>query len=241
MKGEVPTLSPSFLGTSYHNIGTMEIEYVKGQKLGNYQIIFVNRTNNYKGLFKCVCGNKFETRISSIKNNHTKSCGCHKINTVRELKRKHNLSRSKIYKVWAAIKDRCYNSNNLSFHNYGGRGIDIYYIWISDFQAFHDYIKQLDNYGKEKYTIDRINNERGYYPGNIRFTTRTNQIHNRRKNKSLTGFTGITKLKNKYKAALTNDYKSIHIGHYDSIISALEARNDFITINKLPHKLQKYG
>lgn len=87
---------------------------------------------------------------------------------------------SKIYGVWQGIKYRCNNPNCSNFKNYGARGISISPLWEHDFQAFYDYVSALPHYGEEGYSIDRIDNDGNYEPGNVRWATKSQQGENTR-------------------------------------------------------------
>ena len=91
-----------------------------------------------------------------------------------------------IYKVWERIKQRCLNPNKDNFKYYGGRGITIYEPWIKDSSLFIDYCFELkpnvEQLLVEGFQIDRIKNEKGYVPGNIRFITSKENANNTRKN-----------------------------------------------------------
>ena len=82
------------------------------------------------------------------------------------------------------MKHRCSNSNNVAYKYYGGRGIEVYNEWKDDFKAFFDYIMKLPNAMKSGYSIDRINNDGNYEPGNVRWATHTDQMNNTRKQKN---------------------------------------------------------
>ena len=93
---------------------------------------------------------------------------------------KHGMSGTRIYSIWRAIKSRCFRKSEKSYKNYGGRGITMYPAWIHDFQAFYDYVSQLENYHKTGYTLERINNDGNYEPGNLKWATRKEQNSNNR-------------------------------------------------------------
>lgn len=84
------------------------------------------------------------------------------------------LSRHELYDVWCGIKDRCLNANSRWFHRYGGRGISICQRWRDSFAAF------LEDMGPRPVglSIDRINNDGNYEPGNCRWATQKQQVAN---------------------------------------------------------------
>lgn len=86
------------------------------------------------------------------------------------------------YKVWQAIKNRCLNSRCAFFDRYGGRGIKVYESWINDHVAFITYVR--DTIGLRpscRHSLDRINNEGHYEPGNLKWSTYSEQNRNRRR------------------------------------------------------------
>lgn len=137
---------------------------------------YSNKTSKQKcryGIFQCYCGTEFKTRISSIKNGHTKGCGCLKnLGT-------HGLSRHRLYTIHDNMKQRCHNKNSKAYKYYGGRGITIFKQWRDDFMSFYNW--SINNGYQEHLTIDRINNDKGYNPDNCRWTTRKIQSRNSRK------------------------------------------------------------
>jgi hypothetical protein len=82
--------------------------------------------------------------------------------------------------VNAAI-DRCGNPRNKRFKHYGGRGIQVYAPWVADRAAFEDYIRHLPGCGEQGRSLDRINNDGHYEPGNLRWATNDEQRANRRR------------------------------------------------------------
>jgi hypothetical protein len=135
-------------------------------------------------LFECpYCHNQFTQRISDIRSRKTISCGCRK---TKGFNTKHGLRYTKYYKEWQNIKNRCLNPNTKQFKDYGGRGILICDEWIGDFMTFYNYIITLEGHElighrNDQLTIDRINNNGNYEPGNLKFSTRKEQAHNSRR------------------------------------------------------------
>jgi hypothetical protein len=86
--------------------------------------------------------------------------------------------RDKVYRVWTGIKQRCNNPKTPRYHDYGGRGITIHPSFNS-FEAFYAEVGNPPTFG---HTLDRVDNDRGYEPGNLRWATRQEQSLNRRDN-----------------------------------------------------------
>ena len=135
------------------------------------------RNNNRMVLCKCECGNEVVTYLASFKNGHSKSCGC----LLKERKNalKHGLRKHPVYRIWDTMKQRCTNQNNAKYHRYGARGIKVCDEWLNDPKAFIEYMGERP----EGYTIDRINNDGNYEPGNVRWATQKEQQNNRSNNK----------------------------------------------------------
>lgn len=81
------------------------------------------------------------------------------------------------YRTWQSMKDRCDNPSCKDYHRYGARGIKVYSRWRRSFPAFLAHIGQRP---AGAYSIERIDNARGYRPGNVRWATAADQARNRR-------------------------------------------------------------
>lgn len=91
-------------------------------------------------------------------------------------KRKHGMCKTAEYRIWANAKKRCNNPNCKQYKHYGGRGIKMAPDWERNFLAFYEHVGPRP----EGCELDRIDNDRGYEPGNVRWTTKTINLRNRR-------------------------------------------------------------
>ena len=111
-----------------------------------------NKQGSAQWKCKCSCGNTMIALGKSLRSGNTKSCGC--------LVTKHGMTKTSEFKIWQAIIDRCCNPNCTAFKNYGRRGIIVCNEWKNDFMAFYADIGKRPS---KKYSIERINNNKGYY------------------------------------------------------------------------------
>lgn len=125
----------------------------------------------------CECGVERVVHQSNVRAGRTRSCGCLHRELLRETRRTHGLTNSPEYTAWVSAKTRVTNQNTKSWPNYGGRGVRMAEEWLDDFAAFIAHIGPRPGPG---YSIDRIDNERGYEPGNVRWATALEQRANRR-------------------------------------------------------------
>jgi hypothetical protein len=144
-----------------------------------------------KWLCRCVCGRETVVFGDSLRNGHTKSCGCKKQELTLEVRVpliKHGLSKTSFYKAWQGIIQRCFNKNDNNYKNYGGRGITVCERWLN----FDNFKEDMLSSWKRGLSIGRIDNNGNYELNNCRWETLEQQNFNKRNTRLLTIF-GVTK------------------------------------------------
>lgn len=148
-----------------------------GKKIGRWTITKKLPRSGGHGFYraKCVCGTKRVLREIDLKRNHSKSCGCLRVDRVTV----HGMRYTTEYNSWMSMISRCTRKEHQSYPYYGGRGITICKRW----DTFKNFIQDMGNKPTPSHSIDRIDNDKGYYPKNCKWSTKSQQRKNQRKRK----------------------------------------------------------
>lgn len=169
-------------------------EFHCGMKINKLTLIKKLPNEPYKhriGLFRCDCGNEKEIAIKFVLRETTVSCGCYSLERISNLTKTHGFSKNENcpeYEIWKSIKKRC--GENAKKSSYSRRGIKICDRWENSFENF---FSDMGKRPSSDYSIDRINNNKGYSPDNCRWTTIDVQSRNKSTNKYVS-FLGETKI-----------------------------------------------
>ncbi len=125
---------------------------------------------------KCDCGVEKAILSSSLRRGASRSCGCGIAARRRQIQTTHGASDTRLFSIWHGMRQRCRNTNIRSYKWYGARGIDVCPEW-DDFAAFRTWA--FANGYAEDLTIDRTNNDLGYFPENCTWQSRDAQNANR--------------------------------------------------------------
>ncbi len=155
-----------------------------GLRVGRLTVLRRVGTQNRKATWACVCDCGTERVISGsdLRSGNTISCGCFHFERQKAVPRTHGERDSVEYGIWTGMHQRCSNPNVAAFPRYGGRGIRVAPVW-DDFEVF---LKDVGRRPSQEHSIDRVDNNRGYEPGNVRWATRHEQARNTRRARILT-------------------------------------------------------
>ena len=156
---------------------------LRGQPFGKLTVLRENgrdKHNKVLWLCRCECGNEVTVLGSSLRNEHTTSCGCYRRERVAEASTTHGMCKTRIYSVWKSMLKRAGATKGASEEVkrlYQDRGITVCDEWLV-FENFRDWA--LSHGYSDDLEIDRIDNDKGYCPENCRWVTPKENVNNRR-------------------------------------------------------------
>lgn len=158
-----------------------------GERYGRLTTVSVDPATMAAGrrqwICRCDCGQTASVLPHALVSGNTSSCGCLRIERLRAAVVTHGLSH-KIpeYGQWRRMIQRCTDPNVPEYARYGGRGITVCTEWLD----FGQFLSDMGRRPDQKATLERLDNDRGYEPGNVRWATRKEQARNTATNHRLT-------------------------------------------------------
>lgn len=150
-----------------------------GKRFGRLKVIRYSKEKSLKRevYWECICdcGKVTFKSGSKMKAGATRSCGCLAKELASKRLKTHGQSNSKEFNAWSAMIQRCTNKNHYAYNSYGGRGIKICKRWL----VFANFFKDIGEIPKG-YSLDRIDNNKGYFPKNVKVSSYKEQNNNRR-------------------------------------------------------------
>lgn len=171
---------------------TTNFKNLTGVRFGKLTVIhFAGQMTNPSGgkrtmwYVQCDCGNVIKYDAGHLRMGRKDNCGCVLKYGQHTITHGASIGGRPIseYNIWASMKERILNPNYRHFLHYGGRGITLCARWRDSFESF---LADMGPRPSKKHSIDRINNNAGYEPGNCRWATRFEQANNKRCNVILT-------------------------------------------------------
>ena len=155
-----------------------------GQRFGRLLVLAENGTVRKKSgrtyrtwLCKCDCGNTKIATTNNLKAHNTSSCGCYKKEYVSSRAFRHGKCRTRLYKIFQMMKDRCYNPKAWAYQFYGAKGVKIHQKWLDDFNSFYGWA--IANGYTNKLSVERKDVNGNYEPNNCIWITQSEQVKNR--------------------------------------------------------------
>jgi hypothetical protein len=200
---------------------------ISGNRYG--RLIVKSRDHDHPSkntMWHCVCDCGKEKTINgySLVRGSTKSCGCIQREIMRQLKTTHGGSHrgkhTPEYKTWAGMKKRCYDENNNTFINYGGKGVKMCERWL---ESFDNFLADMGRKPSPKHSIDRLDSSGDYSPENCRWATQQQQANNKSSNRVIS-YKGQSKTIAQWSRVLNMKYAALY-GRFErgwSVERALE-------------------
>lgn len=178
---------------------------LRGQRFGRLRVEALGPNavdGRRRWLCNCDCGGQALAHVSSLRSGKTQSCGClqqeRTAAAARVSSRTHGMTRSPEYRSWRAMRSRCLDPNATGYERYGGRGIKVCERWRNSFEAFY---ADMGPRPSLDHSIDRVDSDGDYEPGNCRWVAPLEQANNRRDNQTVVIDGVKTTLRNAHRAA----------------------------------------
>ncbi len=162
-----------------------------GRNFGRWTVrAFIGRDKKSMRVWRCVCdcGTERDVQERSLVLGGSGSCGClrDELLAKRGLRHGDARERSALYVLWSNIRQRCLNPESRNYRNYGARGIGFHAPWADSYTTFKVYIAEALGPRPNGASLDRIDNDKSYEPGNVRWANRRQQSRNQQRTVRLT-------------------------------------------------------
>lgn len=202
----------------------IDIEKLIGKKFNYLTLIKEVEPHVTKGghihrkcLFICSCGLKKEIQMSGVFNGKVVSCGCFSRRQMSKrmaiINKKHGFYGTSEYNAWCSLKKRCLNENHKSYKDYGARGIQVDKSWIDSFTNF---INDMGFKPGINFSLERIDNHKGYNKENCRWASKKEQARNQRSNLIIQA-NGEKKCLSEWAEILGFSFNKLHYRLFESV------------------------
>lgn len=197
-----------------------------GQRFGKLTVLRLypeatSKNNKWECL--CDCGRTSTTSTAHLRSGHTTSCGCYRVE-FGKLNKTHGLRGTPEYGIWSRMRQRCSNKANKDYAKYGGRGIQVADRWLD----FANFIQDLGRRPSAKHTLERLDVNGNYEPGNVIWCADLSRqaFNQNRKSNNRSGRSGVYKNKRtgKWEAFTFAGGTHVRHGSFDTLEDAANCR-----------------
>lgn len=195
-----------------------------GMKYGRLSVKEIDYRENYRTYWKCLCecGKTCIVEGGNLRSGRQKSCGCYKTDLSTARLTKHGMNKTRLHTIWVEMRRRCNNHKDSAYVNYGGRGITV----CNEWERFEPFMEWAIKEGyRESLSLDRVDNDKGYEPGNCRWATRIDQGNNKRNNVVIC-HNGISKTLSEWSREVGVPYKTLYSRHVRNQIVLKELKEE---------------
>jgi len=163
------------------------IKDIAGLVFGKLSVVSYDKQNKHGAslwLCRCECGVEKVVSSNDLKTGNTVSCGCHRSQALasgraalHKASKTHGKSKTREHHTWQNMIYRCHTESCPGFFRYGGKGIAVCQRWRDSFEAF---LEDMGPRPHGSYSVDRIDGNGNYEPGNCRWATKQEQAINRK-------------------------------------------------------------
>lgn len=168
----------------------MALVDLTGQRFGRWTVLAKSEIVRKAGAYwlcQCDCGTQKEVSSYALRNGDSTSCGCYHNQVISKLNKTHGKSKTRLYNIWAGMRERCNCESYPAFRYYGAKGVKLCKEW-DDYSAFEAWAlaNGYDKNAKPHHcTLDRIDNSKGYSPDNCRWVNSKVQSNNQSRNRRI--------------------------------------------------------
>lgn len=139
--------------------------------------------------YRCLCGTERPVNCTRVQNSRSNNCGCGRKQTLSGIFSSHKMCDHPMYTTWYGMKTRCTNPNHKNWDIYGGKGVKYCDRW----ESFENFLEDMRATWEPGLTLDRIDGNGDYEPGNCRWASQKEQANNRRSNVNIACPDGVTR------------------------------------------------
>jgi hypothetical protein len=163
-------------------------------KIGaRFSFLKIIKRENRKWIAVCDCGTITKTTTQQIERGSSRSCGCMRSALLSKASKTHGETvggkRTPEYAAWVGMVYRCETKTSQSYKDYGGRGVKVCKRWLSSYESF---LSDVGRRPSRFHSLGRVDNDKGYFPKNVKWATRKEQERNKRSSRRVT-INGVTK------------------------------------------------